>query len=137
MDEIDRIRAEKKRKMLEKLQVIDVKGDSMNAGGKPVQLSDGNFNEFVQNNDIVLIDCWAEWCGPCRMLEPTIEELAKDNAGKAAIGKLNVDYNPMKAQEFRVMGIPTMLLFKQGKLVDKIVGFTQKTEIQSKLNRLM
>ena len=137
MDEIDRIREEKKRKMLESLQIIDVEGGSMETNGKPVQLSDSDFNKFVQSNDVVLVDCWAEWCGPCKMLEPTIEELAADNAGRAAIAKLNVDLNPAKAQEFKVMGIPTMLLFKQGKLVDKIVGYTQKAEIQAKLNGLM
>jgi thioredoxin 1 len=137
MDDIDRIREEKKRKMLESLQVIDVEGGSMETNGKPVQLSDSDFNEFVGKNDLVLVDCWAEWCGPCRMLEPTIEELAADNAGRAAIAKLNVDFNPAKAAEFRVSGIPTMLLFKHGKLVDKIVGYTEKAEIQEKLNRLM
>ena len=137
MDEIDRIREEKKRKMLESLQIIDVEGGSMETNGKPVQLRDSDFNKFVQSNDVVLVDCWAEWCGPCKMLEPTIEELAADNAGRAVIAKLNVDLNPAKAQEFKVMGIPTMLLFKQGKLVDKIVGYTQKAEIQAKLNGLM
>jgi thioredoxin len=137
MDELDKIRHEKRKKMLKKIKVIDMGGSPGGNGGKPVQLTDSNFNDYISSNDIVLVDCWAEWCGPCRMLEPTMNELAEEYLGKAAIAKLNVDHNPIKAQEFSVMGIPTMLLFKSGRLVDTIVGLTPKPEIQSKLNGLL
>jgi thioredoxin 1 len=137
MDELDRIRAEKKKKMMEKIKIIDIEGGNTMENGKPVDLSDSNFNEMVNKNSIVIVDFWADWCGPCRMLAPIIEELAKEYCGKATVAKLNVDFNPTTAQQFRVMGIPTMLFFKDGKLVDKIVGVAPKPEIESKINQLM
>ena len=136
MDEIDRIRHEKKKKMLESLKVEETSGGNGASNGTPLKLTDTNFNESISSG-VVLVDCWAEWCGPCRMLEPTIEELARDNTGKAVIAKLNVDHNPVKANEYRITGIPTMLLFKNGQLADKIVGFTSKPDIQQRIDRLM
>ena len=137
MDDIDKIRHDKKRKMLEKIQIVDQDEGKIEANGKVVDLTDSNFNDYIQKNDVVLVDCWAEWCGPCRMLAPTISELAHEYSGKAGIAKLNVDFNPQKAREYGIQGIPTMLLFKQGKLVDRIVGVTPKPMISTKIDHLL
>lgn len=137
MEEIDRIRNKKMQKMMEKIQVVDLEDNTAGNNGKPVELTDSNFNNIISENDVVLVDCWADWCGPCRMLAPTIDELSREYSGKAVISKLNVDYNPVKAREFKVMGIPTMLLFKHGKLVDKLVGVTPKPMIEAKINSLL
>ncbi|UCH88908.1 MAG: thioredoxin [Thermoplasmata archaeon] len=137
MDELDRIRHNKMKDMIEKIRIIDLEDENMQNNGKPFKLTDTNFNDFITGHKVVLVDCWAAWCGPCRMLEPTIDELAKQYSGNVAITKLNVDDNPGKAQEYGIMGIPTMLLFKDGRLADKIVGVTPKSAIETKLKKLM
>ncbi len=99
-----------------------------------VEITDGNFETVVKNSDkVVLVDFWAEWCGPCRMVGPIVEELAKEYDGKAVIGKLNVDNNPNVSMEFGVRNIPTILFFKNGKVVDKQVGTVPKAQLAAKL----
>ena len=99
-----------------------------------VEITDGNFESLVKNSDkVVLVDFWAEWCGPCRMVGPIVEELAKEYDGKAVIGKLNVDHNPNVSMEFGVRNIPTILFFKNGKVVDKQVGAVPKAQLAAKL----
>jgi thioredoxin 1 len=99
-----------------------------------VEITDGNFEALVKNSDkVVLVDFWAEWCGPCRMVGPIVEELAKEYDGKAVIGKLNVDNNPNVSMEFGVRNIPTILFFKNGKVVDKQVGAVPKAQLAAKL----
>jgi thioredoxin 1 len=99
-------------------------------------LTDGNFDDSVIKSSIpVLVDFWAEWCGPCRMIAPTVEELATDYGGKVTIGKLNVDDNPNTATQFGVRSIPTLLLFKGGEVVESIVGLTDKTRLQALLDK--
>ena len=100
-------------------------------------ITDGSFAAFVQDNTVAMIDCWATWCGPCRMLSPVVDELAQEMEGKVAIGKLNVDDNPQVCEQFGIMSIPTLLFFKNGELVDRMVGAHPKTEIQNKLNALL
>ena len=93
-----------------------------------------NFDEEVlQSKDVVLVDFWASWCGPCRMVSPVIDELASDFAGKAKVGKVNVDEQPALAQKYRVMTIPTVAVFKNGELVDKKVGAFPKSEFAKML----
>jgi thioredoxin 1 len=87
-----------------------------------VTLTDANFREIVSGEQPVLVDFWAPWCGPCRMIAPAIEQLAQEFQGKAVIGKLNVDENPMTAQQFRVMSIPMIMIFKDGQPVEQMVG---------------
>jgi thioredoxin 1 len=101
----------------------------------PIQITDSNFEAEVEKSDVpVLIDFWAVWCGPCKMIAPIVEELAGEFDGKAKIGKLDVDNNPGVATKFGIRSIPTLLIFKGGKKVDEIVGVVPKPMIVSKLN---
>lgn len=101
----------------------------------PLEITDANFAEEVEKSDVpVLIDFWAVWCGPCRMIAPIVEELAGEYQGKAKIGKVDVDNNPMIAGKFGIRSIPTLLIFKSGQVVDQIVGAVPKGSIVDKLN---
>lgn len=103
-----------------------------------LELTSGNFEELVLKSDKpVLVDFWAEWCGPCRMIAPIVEEMAKEFEGKAVIGKLDVDSNGDIAMNYGVRNIPTLLVFKGGEVVDKIVGAVPKTQIVAKLEARM
>jgi thioredoxin 1 len=102
------------------------------------QFTDSNWEQDVLSADKpVLVDFWAEWCGPCRMIGPLVEELAKEYEGKAVIGKLNVDENPGVASKYGIRSIPTLLVFKGGEVVDKIVGAVPKTMLAQKLDNQM
>ncbi len=105
------------------------------AGGKPVLLTDANFDSEIRKPGVILVDFWASWCGPCLRVAPTLEAIARDHAAKMRLGKLNVDENPTTAQRFQVMSIPTMLVFKDGKLVDGIVGALPRPQIEAVLSR--
>jgi thioredoxin 1 len=95
----------------------------------PFQVTDADFEEIINNNNLVLIDFWATWCGPCRALAPTIDELFQEYDGKALIGKLDVDKNPVIAEKFQVFSIPTIILFKNGQEVDRLIGLSTKMNI--------
>jgi len=101
------------------------------SGGKPVLITDGTFDTEVRKPGLLLVDFWAAWCGPCLRVAPILEQMAMDLAGTLRIGKLNVDENPRTAERFQVMSIPTMLLFKDGKLVDGIVGALPRAQIEA------
>jgi len=103
--------------------------------GQIAHLTDSNFHEFVSRNRLVLVDFYADWCMPCRMLAPIVEELAKDYAGKVLVGKINVDENPASADLFQVFSIPTLIIFKLGREVERIVGFVPKNQIEAKLKK--
>lgn len=105
--------------------------------GYVLEVTDANFENEIKTDLPVVVDFWAEWCGPCKKLGPVVEELAKDYQGKAKIMKLNVDNNMETAQRFQVMSIPTLIFFKQGKAVDQIVGAVAKNVIESKLATLI
>ena len=102
--------------------------------GKALEISDSNFNEIVSKNSVVLVDFWAEWCGPCRMIAPMIEELANEYNGKALVGKLDVDNNQESSIKFGVRSIPTLLVFKNGELVDRHVGAVSKDTLSKSLD---
>ncbi|WPP50229.1 thioredoxin [Catalinimonas niigatensis] len=102
---------------------------------KPVELTDSNFDELIQSEDKpVLVDFWAEWCGPCKMIAPVVNELAADYEGKAIIGKVDVDANPSISAKYGIRSIPTLLVFKNGEIVDKQVGAVNKGVLSQKLD---
>jgi len=102
----------------------------------PVVVTDANFSQVVEKSPVpVLLDLWAAWCGPCRMIAPTIEMLARELAGKALVGKLDVDANQRTAAKFGVQGIPTLLILKEGREVDRLVGVQSREAILARLNR--
>ena len=106
--------------------------------GKPVTVTDATFAAEVERSPVpVLLDLWAPWCGPCRMVAPTLEELAKEMAGRVRVAKLNVDENPSTAERFQVRSIPTLLVLKGGKEMERIVGVQPKAEIARRLERVM
>ncbi|WP_261663316.1 thioredoxin [Deinococcus sp. Marseille-Q6407] len=101
---------------------------------KPVELTDSNFTEEL-GSGLTLVDFWAPWCGPCRIIAPVLEEIASDYDGKVKIGKVNVDENPNTAGQFRVMSIPTLILFKDGQPVEQMVGAAPKRSFETMLNK--
>ena len=108
------------------------------AGDNTRVFTDANFDQEVLKSDKpVLVDFWAEWCGPCRMMSPTVEAIAAEYGERAKVGKLNVDENPMMAARFNLRSIPTLLLFKEGREADRIVGVQPKSEISRRLERLL
>ena len=105
------------------------------AGANTVTFSDGSFDQDVLQSDVpVLVDFWAVWCGPCKMMAPVVDEIADEFAGKVKVGKLDVDSNPASAGRFQVRGIPTLLLFKNGNVVEQVVGAVGKDKVAAMLN---
>jgi len=103
-----------------------------------LELTEGNFSqEVLKASTPALVDLWAPWCGPCRMIAPMVEELAGTYHGKMKFGKLNVDDHPQVAAQFRIMNIPTLLIFKNGQEVDRIVGVQPKEELVRRLNQVL
>ena len=99
----------------------------------PVKLSDEDFDAFVKDYPKTVVDCWAEWCGPCRLLGPVIKELAGAHKGEIAFGKLDVDENEMVSDRYGVQGIPTLLVFRDGEHVDTLVGYRNRVELEKEL----
>ncbi len=103
-----------------------------------LQVTDKNFSSEVLQSDIpVLVDFWATWCGPCRAIAPIVEELAKEFSGRVKITKLNVDENPVTPSQYGVRGIPTLILFKEGKVVDQIVGSVPKPRLKALIEKAL
>ncbi|MCU0393608.1 MAG: thioredoxin [Thermoflexibacter sp.] len=98
-----------------------------------IEATDKNFDELIASDKPVLVDFWAEWCGPCRMVAPVVEELSNDYQGKATVAKLDVDTNPEVSFKYSIRSIPTLMIFKNGQMVDKLVGFTPKNVLAKKL----
>lgn len=102
--------------------------------GKAIEITDSNFDEIISSDKPVLVDFWAEWCGPCRMVGPIVEEIAGEYDGKAVVGKVDVDTNPGISAKFGIRSIPTLLIFKGGEIVDKQVGAVPKVALTQKLD---
>ena len=130
--ELEKLRQAKLREMMMKS-----KGSEEALINKPIEVTDATFNETVQNNPLVVIDCWAAWCGPCRMIAPIIEELARKYAGKVVFGKLDVDKNQAVSMQYQIMSIPTLMVFSHGKLVDRIMGALPKPVLEARITRCL
>ncbi|QCK14766.1 thioredoxin [Mangrovivirga cuniculi] len=104
---------------------------------KAIELTDANFEEIINGDKPVLVDFWAEWCGPCKMIGPVVEELAGEYDGKAVIGKVDVDSNPTLSAKYGIRSIPTLLVFKGGEIVDKQIGAVPKNVLADKLESQM
>ena len=127
---------ELKRKKLEKLTEQFIKGGSNmneNLPNTPLTITDADIDEVIKKYETIVIDCWAPWCGPCRIVAPVIEDLAKELHGKIVFGKLNVDENPGTSIKHQIMSIPTLLIFKKGNLVDRLIGAYPKEQLKKKI----
>ncbi|MGQ0796299.1 MAG: thioredoxin [Methanobacteriota archaeon] len=118
-----------------RLEALQAGASAASPDGRPIKLSDATFDAEVAKPGLVLVDFWAAWCGPCLRVAPVLDEIAEDMAGALRVGKLNVDENPRTSMRFGVMSIPTMLLFKDGKLVDGIVGAYPRPEIEAVIRK--
>ncbi len=134
MDELEDL---KRKKMFELMKKTAEEESKKSYPTKPVEVTDTTFYDFIKRYPVVVVDCWAPWCGPCRMIAPVIEELASDYAGRVVFGKLNVDENPAVAAEYGIMSIPTLLFARNGEVVDRLIGAVPRYVIEAKLKRLL
>jgi thioredoxin 1 len=130
-DELEAI----KHKKLAELQKEAATKAMMSSITEPIGLTDSNFASEISKYPIMLVDFWAPWCGPCRMVSPIIEQLSREYSGKVAFGKVNVDENQRIATSFGIQSIPTLMIFRNGKTVDVMVGALPKAQIEMKLKR--
>ena len=132
MNELEKIR-KSKLEQLKKQYMNGGKNMEGNMPNTPLNVTDADIDEHIKKYQTIVIDCWAPWCGPCRMVGPVIEDLAKEMQGKIVFGKLNVDENPQTSAKHQIMSIPTMLVFKNGNLVDRLIGALPKDALKAKL----
>ena len=125
MDELDEIRTKKMRELMEKMATPKI--------DKPIAVNDRNFDQTTRTYSLLIVDCWAAWCAPCRAVAPVVDQLAKDYSGRVVFAKLNVDENPETAKKYGIMAIPTLLVMKNGKEVDRIVGALPKNQFEAKI----
>ena len=131
-NELEEIR----KKKLEEYADKYMKGETnmeKNWPNTPIRVTDADITQTIKKYQMVIVDCWAPWCGPCRMIGPVIEELAKEMQGKIVFGKLNVDENQMASMKYNIMSIPTLLVFKNGNLVDRIIGAMPKEQLKQRI----
>jgi len=132
--ELEKIRKKKLQGMQRR---VDSQDDQRKTWEGPITVQDSNFDDLVHRYRLMVIDCWAPWCGPCRMVAPIIDELARDYTGRVFFGKLNVDENPQTSIRFGIMSIPTLLIMKKGSEIDRIIGAVPRDVIEAKLQKLL
>jgi len=126
LDELEQIRKKKIRELKKQLESPRIE--------KPIVVSDRNFDQTTKSYPLLVVDCWAAWCAPCRAISPIVDELAKEYSGKVVFGKLNVDENPETTQKYGVQAIPTLLVMKDGQEVDRVIGIVPKNQLEAKIN---
>ena len=131
-NELEQIRLKKIKAMLD-----TAVGGHSSPSKQPIILDDNNFSTAIANNELIVVDFWAPWCGPCRMVGPVIEELASQYSGKVTFGKMNVDENQTVPSSFGIMSIPTIIIFNNGKEVEKLVGAYPKAHIEAMIKRYL
>ena len=124
-------------KKMKKLQELITEKEQLKNIKEPLVLDDSTFSQTINKFPLTLVDFWAPWCGPCRMMSPIIDEIGKDYLGKLVVGKINVDENPLVAGQFGISSIPTLLLFKRGQTVNKIIGSVSKNKIAEMITMLL
>ena len=133
-EELERIRRKKLEEMMKSLRTLKEAKPKID---KPIEVTDSNFYGVIKSGGLVVVDCWAAWCAPCRIVSPIIDELAREYAGKILFGKLNVDLNRKIPMEYQIMSIPTILIFKDGKLVDRIIGARPRRALESAITKYL
>ena len=131
-EELEKIKQAKLREMMKKSKSFEEA-----LINKPVEVTDATFSQIVQKYPLVVIDCWAAWCGPCKTITPIIEELAREYAGKVVFGKIDVDKNRAIPMQYQIVSIPTLMVFSHGKLVDKIIGALPKPVLEVQIKRYL
>ncbi len=132
MNDLETIR-KKKLEELKQRYLVGGKKMEKETPNAPIKVTDADIEKTIKQFETFVIDCWAPWCGPCRMVAPIIDELAKDMQGKIVFGKLNVDENQQTSMKYNIMSIPTLLVFKKGAMVDRIIGALPKDMLKTKL----
>ncbi|RLI82867.1 thioredoxin [Archaeoglobales archaeon] len=132
MDELEKIRRKKLKELIQKMGEKDSKEKVINS---PIKVNSKNFDQIIATHKNVVVDFWAEWCMPCKMIAPIIVELAKEYAGKVVFAKLDTDENPIIATRYSISAIPTLIFFRNGKPVDQIIGALPKSEIKRWIDR--
>ncbi|MEM2168962.1 MAG: thioredoxin [Candidatus Bathyarchaeia archaeon] len=131
-EELERIRRRKLEELMQRRF-----GEKRSLPSEPIEVTDLNLKEVIKSSRLVVIDCWAPWCAPCRMMAPIIDELSKEYGGRVLFGKLNVDENTRVPAEYQIMSIPTFLIFKDGVLVERIVGAMPKKMLEQRIAKHM
>jgi thioredoxin 1 len=135
LDELEEIKKKKMEQM--KRDLAAPAKPSLELPDEPIKITDATIDAIASQYPIFILDCWAEWCGPCRSIGPIIEQLAKEMKGKVVFGKLNVDENMATANKYRISAIPTLMVFKNGKLIDKLVGAYPKPALAAKIQKFL
>ena len=135
MDELEEIKKRKMEKMMNEMNKPNE--PAIELPGKPIVVTDSSVDAAASQYPLLILDCWAEWCGPCRMIAPIIEQLAAEMKGKVVFGKLDVDKNPQTSSKYRISAIPTLMVFKDGKYIDKIIGFGGKAKLVADIQKFL
>jgi thioredoxin 1 len=135
LDELEEIKQKKMEQM--KKEMNTAAKPFVELPDKPVVVTDATIDAAAGQYPIFILDCWAEWCGPCRTIGPIIEQLAREMKGKVVFGKLNIDENMQTANKYRISAIPTLMVFKDGKLIDKLVGAYPKPALAAKIQKFL
>jgi thioredoxin 1 len=133
LDELDEIRKKKMEKIMSDMNKTPE--PEIQYPDRPVVVTDATLDSAASQYPLFILDCWAEWCGPCRQIAPVLEEMARELKGKAVFGKLNVDENMQTANKYRISAIPTLLIFKNGKLVDRQVGALPRSILAGRIQK--